>query len=292
MNNHLPKGYVSENGQLWLVDEEELGFRASWKVNRLLHHEKTPFQEITVFENDAFGRVLALDGIPQTSSGDGFIYNEMIVHVPLTTHPNPRHVAIIGGGDGGAARETVKYPEVEQVTLVEIDERVVELSRQWLAEVFGRELNPRVKPAYRDGNQWIKEQEGQWDVIIVDSSDPVGPATVLFETPFYEQVYRALKEDGLMVCQSESPFFHAQVLKRITTSLRRLFPIVRTYLATIPTYPGGWWSFTLASKKWDPLTAELGRLQAQDTQYVNPDVFRAAFQLPTFVRRLLEETDG
>ncbi len=292
MNNHLPKGYVRDNGQLWLVDEETLGFCGGWKVNRLLHHEKTPFQEITVFENDALGRVLALDGIPQTSSGDGFIYNEMITHIPLATHPNPRQVAIIGGGDGGAAREAVKYAEVEQVTLVEIDERVVEMSRQWLPEVFGQQLDPRIKLAYRDGSQWIKEQEAQFDVLIVDSSDPVGPATVLFEQPFYEQISRALKADGLMVCQSESPFFHAQVLKQVVTTLRQLFPIVRTYLATIPTYPGGWWSFTLASKKWDPLTADLRRLQAQDTQYVNPDLFRAAFQLPTFIRNLLDERNG
>ncbi|OJF16910.1 MAG: spermidine synthase [Bacillaceae bacterium G1] len=289
MNNQLPKGYVRKQDELWLVDDEELGFIGSWKVNRLLHHEKTPFQEITVFENDALGHVLALDGIPQTSSSDGFIYNEMITHIPLTTHPKPQKVAIIGGGDGGAAREAVKYPEVEEVTLVEIDQRVVEVSAQWLPEVFGPQLDPRVRPDYRDGNQWIREQEGTYDCIIVDSSDPVGPATVLFEKSFYEYVHRALKDDGLMVCQSESPFFHAPVLKKVVRHLRELFPIVRTYLATIPTYPGGFWSFTLASKKWDPLAADLSRLQSKDTLYINPDVFRAAFYLPNFIQRMLAE---
>ncbi len=289
MNNQLPKGYVRKQDELWLVDDEELGFIGGWKVNRLLHHEKTPFQEISVFENGALGRVLVLDGIPQTSSREGFIYNEMIAHIPMTTHPNPQKVAIIGGGDGGAAREVVKYPEVEEVTLVEIDQRVVEVSAQWLPEVFGEQLDPRVRPNYQDGNQWIREQEGVYDCILVDSSDPVGPATVLFEKSFYEQVHRALKDDGLMVCQSESPFFHAPVLKNVVRHLRELFPIVRTYLATIPTYPGGFWSFTLASKKWDPLTADLSRLRSQDTQYVNPDVFRAAFQLPNFIRRMLSE---
>lgn len=289
MKNRLPKGFVRMQDELWLVDDESLGYLGGWKVNRLLHQERSPFQEITVFENDALGRVLALDGIPQTSTRDGFIYNEMIAHIPLTTHPNPRRVAIIGGGDGGAAREVVKYPEVEEVTLVEIDQRVVELSARWLPEVFGEALDPRVRPTYRDGNEWIREQEGTYDCIIVDSSDPVGPATVLFEQTFYEQVARALKDDGLMVCQSESPFFHAPVLQQVVRHLRQLFPIVRTYLATIPTYPGGSWSFTLASKKWDPLEADLGRLQAHDTQYVNADVFRAAFQLPNYIRRLLDE---
>mgnify|MGYP001376025501 CR=1 FL=1 len=289
MKNQLPKGYVQKDDALWLVDEESLGFHGSWKVNRLLHHEQTPFQEITVFENDALGRVLALDGIPQTSAKDGFIYNEMITHIPLTTHPKPARVAIIGGGDGGAAREAVKYPGVEEVTLVEIDQRVVELSAQWLPEVFGETMDPRIRPAYRDGNEWIREQEGTYDCIIVDSSDPVGPAQVLFEQSFYAQVYRALKDDGLMACQSESPFFHAHVLQKVVRQLRQLFPIVRTYLATIPTYPGGCWSFTLASKKWDPLTADLSRLQAHDTQYVNADVFLAAFQLPNYIRRLLAE---
>ncbi|MFC4077076.1 polyamine aminopropyltransferase [Salinithrix halophila] len=284
------KGMVEWDGALWLSDpEDRFGFRANWKVNRILYRETSAFQEVAVVETDGFGKALVLDGIVQTTERDAFIYNEMITHIPLATHPHPEQVCLIGGGDCGAAGEAVKYPSVERVDMVEIDPKVVEVSLTHLPEISGGDPNPRIRFHYEDGAAFVERQESQYDVIAVDSSDPVGPAAVLFEKPFYRAVHRALKEDGMMVCQSESPVFHPDVMKRVHDSLRELFPFVRTYLATVPTYPGGIWSFTLASKQVDPMASVVGeRLQDRDTRYVNRDVLEGCFKLPVYVKKLLD----
>ncbi|MGI6127358.1 MAG: polyamine aminopropyltransferase [Planifilum sp.] len=285
------QGYVRREDGWWLSDtEEEYGFQVQWKVKSLLHREKSDFQEISVIETEGFGRALVLDGIVQTTERDGWIYNEMITHIPLAAHPNPSAVCIIGGGDCGAVRETVKYPAVKRVDMVEIDPRVVSVCRSFLPSIAGEgEPDPRIHFLYEDGAAFVKEKKGEYDVIIVDSSDPVGPAKVLFEEPFYRDVHRALKDDGIMVCQSESPVFHPRVLTKVRDTLKTLFPDVRTYLATIPTYPGGIWSFTLASKRTDPLDGIEERLRDKDTRYVNRDIVRSSFRLPNYVRELLGE---
>lgn len=284
-------GYFQREGGWWLSDsEEEYGFQVHWKVKSLLHREKSAFQEISVIETEGFGRALVLDGIVQTTERDGWIYNEMITHIPLAAHPNPSVVCIIGGGDCGAVRETVKYPAVKRVDMVEIDPRVVSVCRKFLPSIAGEgDPDPRIHFLYKDGAAFVKEKKKEYDVFIVDSSDPVGPAKVLFEEPFYRDVHRALKDDGIMVCQSESPVFHPQVLTKVHRTLKTLFPYVHTYLATIPTYPGGIWSFTLASKRPDPLGGIEERLRDENTRYVNRDVVRSCFQLPNYVRELLEE---
>ncbi|GGA54848.1 polyamine aminopropyltransferase [Kroppenstedtia guangzhouensis] len=281
--------FTAEDGTQWLSDpEERFGFRASWKINRFLHREQSEFQDVAVVETEGFGKTLVLDEIVQTTEADGFIYNEMITHIPLATHPSPREVCIIGGGDCGAAGEAVKYPSVQRVDLVEIDRKVVEVSRKYLPEVAGvGALDPRIHLHYEDGTSFIREKESVYDVVVVDSSDPVGPAAVLFELPFYRDVHRALKADGLMVCQSESPVFHPGVLSRVHQTLRQLFPVVRTYLATVPTYPGGVWSFTLASKTYDPLREGSGRLQTRGNRYVDGNVLEGSFRLPVYVKELL-----
>lgn len=284
------KGYVNWNGEMWLADSEEQdGFSSFWKVKQVLHKEQSEFQEVSVIETVGFGRALVLDGVIQTTERDAYIYNEMITHVPLATHPHPRKVCLIGGGDCGAAREVVKYPTVERVDMVEIDPKVVEVSRQYLPTVAGEgESDPRIRFIYEDGAAYIRAHKDEYDVVIVDSSDPVGPAAVLFEEPFYRDVYAALKSDGLMVCQSESPVFYPHVLKRVRDTLQSMYPVVRTYLATVPTYPGGIWSFTLASKQADPLQAPPERLREEETKYVNRDIFRSCFFLPNDVRKIME----
>ncbi|MEW9031900.1 MAG: polyamine aminopropyltransferase [Planifilum fimeticola] len=285
------KGYVRREDGWWLSDsEEEYGFRVNWKVKSLLHQERSAFQEISIIETEGFGRALVLDGIVQTTERDGWIYNEMITHIPLAAHPDPSSVCIIGGGDCGAVREAVKYPSVKRVDMVEIDPGVVNVSRKYLPSIAGEgEPDPRIRFVFEDGAAFVKEKKGEYDVFIVDSSDPVGPAKVLFEEPFYRDVHRALKDDGIMVCQSESPVFHPQVLTKVRRTLMTLFPYVRTYLATIPTYPGGIWSFTLASKRPDPLDGIEERLRDEDTRYVNREIVRSCFQLPNYVRELLGE---
>lgn len=274
--------------QLWFTEDQTPGYKVQWRLREVLHTEQTPFQELAIVDTYDFGKALLLDGIIQVTEKDHFIYNEMITHIPLSTHPNPRRVLIIGGGDGGALRECLKYETVERVDMVEIDERVVANCEKYLPEIASEFRNPRARLIFEDGLKYIKTVQGEYDVVIVDSSDPVGPAVQLFERPFYEDVARALKDDGLMVCQSESPFFNIDVLRKVVTALRDLFPIVRPYLAVIPTYPSGLWSFTLASKKVDPLAVPRERLKAHDTQYYNPDMFYGAFALPEMVKRAIE----
>lgn len=289
MNKRLGQGYTEIDGALWLSDpEEKFGFRANWKVEKVLHTERSDFQEVSIIETTGFGRALVLDGILQTTEKDAHIYNEMITHIPLATHPDPGEVCIIGGGDCGAAREAARYP-VERIDMVELDPKVVEVSRKYLPKVAGGDPDPRIQFFYEDGAAFVKDKKGVYDVMAIDSSDPIGPAAVLFEEAFYRDVHAALKEDGLMVCQSESPIFHGEVFVRVHQTLKQLFPIVRTYLATVPTYPGGIWSFTLASKKYDPLEKRVAqRIRDEETKYVDRELFFGCFQLPAYVKKMLQ----
>lgn len=281
-------GYYKENEELWLWDDvPELEIEIGYKVDQLLHYEKSSFQEISIVETKGFGRMLVLDGTPQVTTKDGFIYNEMITHIPLTTHINPNKIAIIGGGDCGPARESLKYKSVQQIDVVEIDPRVVEVCRTWLSGNAVVEQNQRMNMIYRDGAEWIPEQHRLYDVLLVDRSDPYGPAMNLYKPQFYQHVFNAITDDGIAVFQSGSPFYYSHVLRETVLHLRTFFPIVRTYLAVIPSFPGGIWSFTLASKKWDPLKADLNRLPSRETKYINPETFRAAFDIPNYVKELL-----
>ncbi|MGG3924139.1 polyamine aminopropyltransferase, partial [Geobacillus thermodenitrificans] len=231
--------------------------------------------------------MLVLDGVVQTTSIDGHIYNEMITHVPLQLHPEAKQALIIGGGDCGAAREAAKYDRLETIEMVEIDEKVVHACKEHLPAVSGNLSDPRVKFIYDDGVAFVQGKEGVYDVIMIDSSDPVGPAEALFSSEFYANVHRALKEDGLMVCQSQSPIFHLDILKRTYRNIRELFPHVLVYTAVVPTYPGGMWSFTIGSKR--PLDFPAQTTIPNDTKYVNDAVFRQCFSLPEFLRSALEE---
>jgi len=273
---------------LWFTELQTPTLALSCKVKETLHREKTPYQELAVLDTEPFGRMLTLDGVIQTTVGDEFVYHEMITWVALHTHPCPRRVLIIGGGDGGALREVLKHPAVESATLVEIDRRVAEVSRQYLPEIALALDDPRAQIRYEDGIVHVREHPAAYDVIIVDSTDPVGPAEGLFAATFYEDVHRALREDGLFVAQTESPFFNQDLLGRIYRAVSRVFALCRVYLACVPTYPGGLWSFTLGSKVYDPLAVEPEMSRGAATRYYNPAVHRAAFALPNFVRELLD----
>ncbi|TXK89632.1 polyamine aminopropyltransferase, partial [Parageobacillus sp. SY1] len=221
------------------------------------------------------------------TSIDGHIYNEMISHVPLQFHPSAKKVLIIGGGDCGAAREVAKYKHVEEIHMVEIDEKVVQSCKAHLQEVSGNLSDPRVQFIYDDGVAFVKERESEYDVIIIDSSDPVGPAEALFSRDFYANVRRALKDDGLMVCQSQSPIFHLDILRQTYANICELFPHVQVYTATVPTYPGGLWSFTIGSTK--PLSLPENTTIPSDTKYVNEGILKQCFQLPQFLKKALEK---
>jgi len=271
---------------LWFTEHQTKSVSLSLATARLLRLENTGFQELAVIENPELGRVLLLDSVVQTTTKDEFVYHEMITHVPLNTHPGPERVLVIGGGDGGTVREILKHPTVQKVTLAEIDERVIAAARDYLPEISVGLSDPRVEIRIGDGNRLVRESENAFDVVIVDSTDPVGPGEVLFSRDFYAAVFRALREDGLFVAQTESPFFNADLIARIKRDLSSIFPLTRLYLATVPTYPGGLWSFSLGSKKHDPLALEKKDFRPLATRYYSPQVHLAAFALPPFVREI------
>ena len=280
--------------ELWYTEFQTRNLALTCRVTETLFSGKSPFQEVAVVESAEFGRMLILDGVFQTSIFDEYIYHEMITHVPLAVHPAPRRVLVIGGGDGGTVREVVRHDRVDLVEMVEIDGLVVDVAKKYLPEISValREEHPKLMLKIGDGIQYMHEASNTYDVIIVDCSDPIGPGEGLFTHRFYEDVYRALKPDGLFVQQTESPFYHQELIRRLSGDISALFPICRMYLANIPLYPGGLHSFTIGSKKYDPLA---GNADMPDlpfaTRYYNRDIQRSCFALPAFIRDL-QAKDG
>jgi spermidine synthase len=285
----LSKYIHQDEAGLWLTEHEKDHMRISYKLKSVLYEHQSPFQHILVVDSHDFGKMLVLDGAVQTTTLDGFIYNEMIAHVPLTLHPHPEKVLIIGGGDCGVAREACKYAKLKEIVQVEIDEHVVRTCKQHLPEIAGREDDPRVQYVYADGVEYVKNAENEFDVIIIDSSDPVGPAVQLFEIDFYRNVKKALKPDGLMVCQSQSPIFHRDIMSQTYGNIRSLFPHVHMYTAVVPTYPGGLWSYTLGSNR--PLPDLAAVTFDKPAQYVSTEIVRSCFGLPGFVRDSLKKAE-
>lgn len=273
--------------ELWYTEKQTDAAGITLKVQRTLAAHKTPFQDLAILETEQFGRMLVLDGMVQTSIGDEFVYHEMITHVAMFTHPAPKQVAVIGGGDGGVIREVLKHPSVERAVLVEIDEQVISASRQYLPEISSGLHDPRVSVQVEDGLRHVKEHQNSYDVIIVDSTEPVGAAVGLFSPEFYADIYGSLRDDGIMVAQTESPFYNKDLIRRSYAAVAHLFPVTRLYLASIPTYPSGLWSFTLGSKEHDPLAVPAERFHAMETRYYTPEVHRAAFALPRFAGELV-----
>ncbi|SEG03916.1 spermidine synthase [Caloramator fervidus] len=269
--------------ELWFEENDRDSLKVSYKIKDILYSAKSKYQEVQIVDSVDFGKMLLIDGVVQTTEKDGFIYNEMIAHVPLSMHKNPKKVLIIGGGDLGAAFEATKYP-VERIDVVEIDEEVVKASKEYLKEVSKDLKDERVNILFEDGAKFVKNKKGEYDVIIVDSSDPIGPAEVLFGEEFYKDIYEALKEDGIMACQSESPLLYPEVFKRTYKRLKNIFPIVKVSIATVPTYPAGFWSFTIGSKKY----SEINKVYDKDTLYVTKEIIESSFNLPRFIENMLK----
>lgn len=277
--------------ELWCTEHQTENVQLSARIRATLFSGKSDFQEILVLDSFEFGRMLVLDGVFQTSIFDEYIYHEMIAHVPLHIHPSPRKVLVIGGGDGGCVREVVRHPEVEAVKMVEIDGMVVEVSKKYLPEISTAMLHghPKLDVTIGDGIQHMKDVENEYDVIIVDCSDPIGPGEGLFTRDFYQNVYKALKPDGLFVQQTESPFYHQPLIRRLNRDIRSLFPITEMYLAQIPLYPGGLHCFTIGSKKYDSQSVKPSRILDIPYRYYNQDIQKSCFVLPNFVRELIQE---
>lgn len=266
------------------------GSAFSLKVKAKWHEEQTPFQNIEIFDTEWFGTLMIIDGCTMVTERDNFLYHEMMTHPVLYTHPHPERVWIIGGGDCGSLKEVLRHPEVQQAVQIEIDERVTRLAEQYFPALCTANHDPRAELLFSDGIQWVKDAApGSVDVIIVDSTDPVGPAAGLFNAAFYRDCLRCLGPEGLLVQQSESPLFHAELIETMHRTLRDAgFADTRSFFFPQCIYPSGWWSGTLAGQ--GDLTAFREAEAAArpfTTDYYNVDIHRAAFATPEFLRRRL-----
>lgn len=282
------RGDEAVMGGIWFTEKQTENFGITMKVKQTLHTEQTEFQKLDMIETEEWGNMLLLDGMVMTSVKDEFVYHEMVAHVPLFTHPNPEHVLVVGGGDGGVIREILKHPSVKKAVLVDIDGKVIEYSKKYLPEIAGELDNERVEVKVGDGFMHIAESENEYDVIMVDSTEPVGPAVNLFTKGFYAGISKALKSDGIFVAQTDNPWFKADLIKEVQRDVKEIFPITRLYTANVPTYPSGMWTFTLGSKKYDPLKVPEERFHELETKYYTKQLHEAAFVLPKFVQDLTE----
>ena len=282
--------------ELWFTERHTPNVKFSIRVDRQLYSGESDLQRIDVFESKEFGRILVLDGSVMLTEKDEFIYHEMLVHVPMAVHPNVNKVLVIGAGDGGAVRELAKYPEIEQIDLVENDRQVIQVSREYLPKVSSALEDDRLYIFYEDGLKFVRGRKEEYDLIIVDSTDPFGPGEGLFTKEFYDNCYKALKEDGIMVNQHESPFYEteATACMRADNRIVESFTVSRVYQAHIPTYPSGHWLFGFASKKYHPihdLDGEKWSERGIETKYYTPRLHEGAFCLPAYVEKLLRKVE-
>jgi spermidine synthase len=280
--------------ELWYSEHHTEHVRFSLKVKEQLFSARSDFQQIDILDTYEFGRALTLDGCLMVTEKDEFIYHDMIVHVPMATNLNIRKVLVIGAGDGGTIRELTRYQEIEQIDMVEIDEMVVEACRRYIPQTACKLNDPRVHIYFEDGLKFVRRKENEYDLILVDSTDPFGPGEGLFTKEFYGNCYHALKEDGILVNQHESTYYDAYVeaMKRAHKRIMETFPVAKVYQAHIPTYPSGHWLFGYASKKYDPLKdlkeKEWNAL-GLNTKYYNTELHKGCFALPNYVLEQLNE---
>ena len=249
---------------------------------------KSKFQEIAILDTNEFGKMLVLDGLVQTTEKDEFIYHEMISHPALFLHPNPEKVLVIGGGDGGTVREVLKHKSIKEVHLCEIDEEVIFVAEKYFPSISYQLRNPKVKIFIEDGNQFLDENINSYDLIIMDNSDPIGASEVLFKEEFYRKVKKALRKNGIMVAQTESPILQRKYFENAVSEIKKVFRNIGVYLAYIPTYPSGMWTFTVASDDIDifDINKEIN-LEGIETKYFNEDIFKSLYTLPNFVKEII-----
>lgn len=278
--------------ELWFTEMHTPNVKMSIRVDKQLYTDDSEFQRIDVFQSEEFGRFLTLDGIMMLTEKDEFIYHEMITHVAMASNPDVKKVLVIGAGDGGTIRELTRYKTIERIDMVEIDERVVAVCREYLRKTACRLDDSRVHIYYEDGLKYVRRKENEYDLIIVDSTDPFGPGEGLFTSEFYGNCFNALTKNGILVNQHESPYYSddARAMQRAHRRIKEFFPICKVYQAHIPTYPSGHWLFGYASKTVDPLKADADRWNALglETRYYNTDLHKGCFMIPNYVKELLE----
>ena len=274
----------------WYTETCTEGYQLSLRMDRVHYQANDGAQDIVVFDNPELGRVMALDGALQISSGDEFIYHEMMAHPPIFAHGNARDILIIGGGDGGVLREVLRHTTIKHAVLVEIDPDVVSQCKQWMPEISkGAFEDPRTELIIHDGAALVRDSERLFDVIIIDSTDPVGPGRVLFEPEFYANCRKRLRDGGILVCQAGTPLVDGQSLKLASTGLRKCFSEVSAYLITNATYTGGPMALGWASDNANTRKDSLAEIQQRFTQAgiktrcYTPEVHKAAFALPPYI---------
>lgn len=282
--------------EIWFSEFHTPDVKHSIRVNRHLYSEKSEYQQIDIFDTPEFGRVLALDGSVVLTERDEFIYDEMITHIPMAVHPNVTDILVIGAGDGGVVRELARYRGIRRIDLVEMDPMVLEACRSYLPENASRLDDERVHIFFDNALRFMRRKKSEYDLIIVDSTDPFGPSEGYFTREFYGSCYQALREDGIMVNQQGSPFFQhdAEAMRRSHQRIIKLFPVSRVYQAHIPTYAAGYWLFGFASKKYHPIDdfdRERWNALKLETKYYTPRLHVGSFYLPAFLENMLMEVE-
>jgi len=287
-HNYSPNPLDNYNGDNWFVEQQSSGVRLQIKIKKKLFEKQSEFQYIEVYDTYEFGRMLTLDGLIMLTERDEFAYHEMMVHVPMLSHAHPRNVLVIGGGDGGCLRELVKYPSIENIVQVEIDAEVVNVSRKFFPNISSANEHPKVNIVIDDALDYIKWCKTQFDIVIVDGSDPVGPAVKLFESNFIRNIYSVLSDDGIMVNQLGSPLYDEKRVNETLSHMNKSFYFTSLYVVHIPTYPSGVWGIGFGAKndKFLKKPDEVSYLTIiDDLKYYNLGTHRAAFILPDYMHR-------
>jgi len=279
--------------ELWFTENQNENVRFGIKIKKHLYSGQSEFQKIDVFETFGFGKLLTIDGIIMVTEKDEFIYHEMISHVPLAAKPDIKSVLVIGGGDGGTVRELTRYKTIQKIDMVEIDKLVVDISKEYIKQTSENLDDSRVKLYYEDGIEFVKNKVNEYDLIIVDSTDPIGPGEGLFTEEFYQNCYNALKSDGIMINQNESPYYDKErrELVRANKKMKKVFPIVEVYQFHMPTYPSGHWLFGFNSKKINPINDSIKKWNNLNinTKYYNTEIHKGSFMLPNYVKEIIND---
>ncbi|KAK3685399.1 spermidine synthase [Podospora appendiculata] len=283
----IKDGWFREISNMWP------GQAMTLEVKKVLHHEKSQYQDVLIFESTTYGNVLVLDNAIQATERDEFSYQEMITHLAMNSHKNPKKVLVIGGGDGGVLREVVKHECVESAVLCDIDEAVIRLSKQYLPHMSGVYSHEKVTVHVGDGFKFLEEYQNTFDVIITDSSDPEGPAESLFQKPYFQLLFNALREDGVITTQGENQWLHLPLITKVKKDCKEIFPVVEYAFTTIPTYPGGQIGFMVCSKDPNanpkiPVRSWTPEEEIKLCRYYNSEVHKASFVLPAFAAQALK----
>ncbi|MBQ3402086.1 MAG: polyamine aminopropyltransferase [Synergistaceae bacterium] len=271
--------------ELWLSEFSTDNLKLSMRVKECVHSERTPYQELLIADTFQYGRVMMLDGAYQLTEKDEFTYSEMMAHVPLCAHPKPENVLIIGGGDGAIMREVLKHECVKRCTLIDIDERVIEASKKYLPFAGCSFSDSRADVRCMDAMKFIRETSERYDVVIVDSTDPVDFAAGLFQSGFYGDVKRVMTDSAMLSELTESPFTDTALMRQAIREMRKVFPVVRMYWGAVPTYPSGMWTYGVASMREDP---SVPVRTVKPTRYYTNEIHRASFILPPFLEELIQ----